>query len=74
MPKNDKEIGALWTRESKNGNSYMSGNIEVGGETVRIVVFKNSYKKKDTHPDYLIYKSEPIKQTAETEDSSDLPF
>lgn len=59
MPeKNDNEVGALWLKESKQGTKYMSGKLEIGGETVYVAVFKNNYKKKDTHPDYRILRSE----------------
>jgi len=54
----DKDrIGALWLKEDKNGKKYMSGEIELNGEKVNIFIFKNKYKKKDIHPDYVIKKS-----------------
>jgi len=53
-------IGALWVKEGKKGDFY-SGYIEVenGGkkEKIRIVVFKNNYKNKETSPDFQILKS-----------------
>lgn len=51
------ELGALWLKESKKGTKYMSGKIEVGGEAISIVIFKNN-KKKETHPDYRILRSD----------------
>lgn len=54
----NEQLGALWLNESKNGNKYMSGELEINGEKIRIVVFKNT-KQKETHPDYKILKSEP---------------
>lgn len=53
MSKDDK-IGALWVNE-KNDNKYLTG--EVNGE--KVVIFKNGYKKNDTHPDWIVYKSKP---------------
>ena len=58
MSKEDK-CGALWLNESKSGTKYMSGSIELDGVVTKIVVFKNSYKEQDKHPDYVINKSTP---------------
>ena len=72
-------IGALWLKESKNGNKYMSGVIESEDlkiNKMNIVVFKNS-KSKDSHPDYKIFLSEPRQQKTETSisvSSEDIPF
>ena len=51
---NEKSIGALWIKTSKNGNKYMSGEVEINGQKHKITVFKNNYKEKETHPDYKI--------------------
>ena len=56
-----REIGALWVKESPN-QKYFSGHFtttdEMGVEQkVRVVIFSNKHKKKDTHPDFRIYKS-----------------
>lgn len=53
----NKSIGALWTHESKDGNKYLSGVVEVDGKKVDIVVFKNKYKKESKHPDFQIFLS-----------------
>ena len=55
-----KAIGALWKKESKAGNVYLSGQIEVNGNKINLVVFKNNYKEQKKHPDYKIYLSEPL--------------
>lgn len=56
----ENEIGALWTKESKNGNKFMSGTIEIDGQKKEVVVFKNTYKKEgEKTPDFRIYQSEP---------------
>ena len=62
-----REIGALWIRESPN-QKYFSGHFttqdELGVEQkVKVVIFTNKHKKKDNHPDFRIYRSEP--QTAQ---------
>lgn len=51
-----KSIGALWKYTSKSGLKYMSGTIEIDGESHRFVVYNNKYKKQSKHPDFLIYK------------------
>ena len=59
--KNKKNIGALWVQESKKGKKYMAGKIG----NLRIVIFKNTYKKPDSNePDYLVYERQekPIKK------------
>lgn len=59
-----KKIGALWKMTSKKGAKYLSGEINFPREQ-RIVVFKNSFKKNEKEPDYLIYIDE--------EDAKDVP-
>ena len=56
-----REIGALWEKESPN-QKYFSGHFTVADangveQKVRVVIFTNKHKKKDTHPDYRVYKS-----------------
>lgn len=48
-----KSIGALWTRISKSGTEYLSGTIN----GVKVVVYKNNYKKEEKQPDFRIYES-----------------
>jgi len=56
----NKEIGALWKNTSAKGNKYFAGNVEVGGEKIKIVVFRNRDASESNHfPDYRIYESEP---------------
>jgi|TARA_B100000214_G_C23719490_1_gene513610 uncharacterized protein (DUF736 family) len=64
----ERELGALWAKKSNNGSQYMTGHIEVKGESgkVQLVVFKNKSKynedgtvKNEKAPDLRIYLSEP---------------
>ena len=55
----EKACGALWKNESKNGMTYLSGNIEIDGVKHRIVVFKNTFKDDAKKPDYRIFPSTP---------------
>jgi hypothetical protein len=61
--KNNKTAaGALWLRKSKKGNNFLSGSINTpDGNTVKVVVFKNTYKEEgSTQPDYRIYFDESL--------------
>lgn len=64
---NLEKLGALWLKTSKNGVKFMSGKI---GEQ-RVVVFKVKEKRSDKHPDYEIFKSEPMPQRQEEEPAGD---
>ena len=53
----------------------MSGNV---GDT-KVVIFKNTYKKEDKHPDYVVYektakKEEPKENRQPGDDTEDIPF
>ena len=54
MSEKEQSIGALWVK-GEGGKKFMTGNVEINGEKYAIVVFKNTYKKEDKHPDYRIY-------------------
>lgn len=67
-------IGALWLNESKSGTKYMSGVIEVDGQKIKVVVFRNKYKEEgDNKPDYRILKSEEQQQSAPATSASPAP-
>lgn len=44
---------ALWSNEGPKGK-YLSGSL--GG--LKVLIFKNSYKKADKDPDYIAYFAE----------------
>ena len=79
-----KSIGALWLHTSKDGTKkYMAGNIELPDKTkVKFVVFKNTNKKSEKHPDYNILLSEPMAKKTDTaqmnapddDDDDSIPF
>jgi uncharacterized protein (DUF736 family) len=87
MTTKEKTIGALWTRESKKGMPFLSGNIKINGVDTKIICFMNSYKKEgDNKPDWTIQISEtatykkPEEPSIFTQnniasyDDSDIPF
>jgi uncharacterized protein (DUF736 family) len=61
MPEqNQDEIGALWSKTSARGE-YFTGVIN--GQ--KVVVFKNTRKTAEKHPDWRVLKAKPREQTAE---------
>lgn len=55
MADQEKDIGALWTKE-KNGKVYMAGTIN----GVQIVCFQNTYRKEGSNqPQWRVFKSRP---------------
>lgn len=71
MTDKSDEVGALWTKKDRNGKKYLSGRITIGGETVDVVVFQNSFKKEgERTPDLRIYRSQPREQSGGSETPS----
>jgi len=58
MSEKKQSIGALWSKQGRNGD-YLSGNVEINGVKHNIICFINGFKELPKHPDYQIYKSEP---------------
>ena len=52
----EREIGALWKRESPN-QKYLTGKLKVDGVEKNVVIFSNKNKQKETHPDFRVYLS-----------------
>lgn len=53
-----QRLGGLWKRESKSGNKYLTGKINVNGQDVSLVVFATKEKRNEKSPDYVVYLSE----------------
>jgi hypothetical protein len=53
------KIGALWLRQTKDGQTYMSGVVEYPGMKLQFAVFRNEDKQKDNQPDYNIIWNPP---------------
>ena len=68
-----REIGALWVKESPS-QKYFSGHFtDQDGNRVKVVIFTNKHKKKDTHPDYRVYKSTDPAQQGNKEEVTAAP-
>lgn len=77
--------GAYWLRESKKtGQKYFSGNIDLSKidveatDTVELMVFRNTKKESDKHPDYIISAKAPPREEGKSKPSAkvddDVPF
>jgi len=56
-----KDIGAVWVRESKKGEKYISMQVTINGEKISLVAFKNTFKAEGSNqPDYRIFPSEQL--------------
>ena len=72
----NKDIGALWIQTGKNGE-YWTGTIEINGTKQNVVVFKNTYKNKDTQPDFKVYEKKQQEESKQDEiftGDNELPF
>lgn len=49
------ELGGLWAYTDKNKNPFFTGSF---GRKGVIKIFKNKYKKEESHPDYIMYLDE----------------
>lgn len=49
-----KNIGGLYRKQTKNGDEFFSGWIELNNQKVKIVVWQNRNKKEAKHPDLTI--------------------
>lgn len=61
------QVGAGWTKDSKDGSKFVSIALKIGGEPVTLFLFKNKYKKAETHPDYLLNMDSDTAETADVE-------
>lgn len=74
-----KKVGAFW-KNTKDGKTYLSGSLsEPVAPGTKLLVFPNSYKKEDKHPDYTINVSaddQPAPQDngSQVTANEDMPF
>ena len=49
-----QKVGAFWIKNKEDGRSYLSGNIQINGESIPCLIFKNDYQEGNT-PHFHIY-------------------
>lgn len=52
-------VAGLWANTDKNGETYLSGTL---GDSVSIKIFKNTFKEKESQPDYNMFFSAKAKE------------
>lgn len=45
------QLGGLWQNTSKKGEKYLVGYLG----NLRLIIFKNKYKKEEKHPSHIMY-------------------
>lgn len=50
-------IGGLWQKE-KDDRTYLSGQLEIDGKKINILIFPNDRKEKEAHPDFNVMAKE----------------
>lgn len=56
----ERELGALWRKESNGGKRYLSGRLKIDGEDIEVVMFPNTKKEAGSNaPDFNLYRSRP---------------
>ena len=58
------KLTGLWKNTDRKGDIYYAGSLSPG---VRILIFKNSYKKEAREPDLILYVAPAEKKGARSE-------
>ncbi len=58
-------LTGLWKSQSKAGAPILSGSIS---PTSKLVIVPNTYKKKDSEPDYIAFMAPYEKQEKQADD------
>lgn len=56
------KCGAFWSKVSKAGVDYFSGELTLDGKKIKVVMFSNTKKEKANQPDLQMYLSEEKKE------------
>lgn len=58
------KLTGLWKNAGKDGKTYLSGTVNPG---VKLLVIPNTFKKKDSDPDYYAYVAPSEKRETKAE-------
>jgi hypothetical protein len=69
LPTNENRVGALWRPDKQSENGPVAkGSIEINGERIKVVVWRNRWKKEgERTPDLYIEPDKPRGGQAPTE-------
>jgi len=69
-----RKIGGAWIHKTKEGKTFLSGNIDLITSKIKIGLFKIENKKNPKGPDYdiVVMNDMPQKEQIKTEKISDL--
>ena len=66
------KLGGLWENKDKNGNTYFNANFS---PFTKILIYKNTYKKQPSDPDWNMFLAPKKKGDAENSGGQDdLPY
>jgi|TARA_R100000152_G_C6780895_1_gene214311 hypothetical protein len=54
------KLGAFWIKKKENGTNYLSGVLEINGEKVPCLIFKNDFQEGNT-PHFQAYTIKDFK-------------
>lgn len=59
-----RELGALWTKVSKNGAKYLRGKLKLETGDINVMVFPTKEKRNENSPDFVIYLDDSASRNA----------
>jgi len=59
MPDYKPNLLSLWKKQTKDGKQFYSGELNLGGENKKIVIFFKDQGDTSNKPDIIIKESEP---------------
>jgi len=62
-----RKIGALWSKKTGDGKTFLSGFLNDLSGDISIAIFKNDRKEKENQPDFNIVLSEKKERVERTE-------
>ena len=74
-----RKVTGLWAKKSSHGKNYMTApldkrEMEDAMRSVgkgRLMIFKNTYKRKEEQPDYILYVTEEIPHNNHSKNGGD---